>query len=74
MSPEDPRAGRRPDGALVLHGLTGTLQSVRGLADAFARAGFAVEAPLLPGHGTTVEELEHTDWEDWLGAARAAYR
>ncbi|MFN2505212.1 MAG: alpha/beta hydrolase, partial [Acidimicrobiales bacterium] len=74
MRPENPRAGRRPDGALVLHGLTGTLQSVRGLADAFASAGFTVEAPLLPGHGTTVDELERTDWEDWLGAARAAYR
>ena len=31
-----------PHGALVLHGFTGTPQSMRGLAEAFAAAGYAV--------------------------------
>lgn len=73
MRPEDPKPGLGPDGALVLHGLTGSCHSVQGLADALAGAGFSVELPLLPGHGTTPDDLGCTGWEDWLGAARAAY-
>ena len=63
-----------PHGALVLHGITGSPGSVRGLAAAFAAAGLAVEAPLLPGHGTSIEDLATTGWSDWVGAAERAYR
>jgi carboxylesterase len=62
-----------PQGALVLHGFTGNPQSMRGLAEALARAGFTVELPRLPGHGTTVEDMATTCWEDWASAAEAAY-
>jgi carboxylesterase len=61
------------NGALVLHGFTGNPQSMRGLAEAFARAGFATELPLLPGHGTTPEHMATTRWDDWAAAADAAY-
>lgn len=54
-----------PAGVLVLHGFTGNPSSVRSLAEAFAGAGFAVEAPLLPGHGTTPEDLMATGWPEW---------
>jgi carboxylesterase len=60
-------------GALVLHGFTGNPQSMRGLALAFADAGFTVEMPLLPGHGTAVADMVPTRWDDWSGAAEAAY-
>jgi carboxylesterase len=60
-------------GALVLHGFTGNPQSMRGLALAFADAGYTVEMPLLPGHGTDVADMVPTRWEDWSGAAEAAY-
>jgi carboxylesterase len=60
-------------GALVLHGFTGNPQSMRGLAVALADAGFTVEMPLLPGHGTDVADMAPTRWEDWSGAAEAAY-
>ena len=62
-----------PDGALVLHGFTGCPQSMRGLAEAFASAGFAVELPRLPGHGTSIDDMLTTGWADWSGAAEAAY-
>lgn len=62
-----------PAGALVLHGFTGNPQSVRGLAEAFAVAGLTVEMPLLPGHGTTVDDMVGTRWSDWSAAAEAAY-
>ena len=62
-----------PHGVLVLHGFTGNPQSMRGLAEAFAAAGFAVELPLLPGHGTSVDDMLDTTWPDWSTAAEAAY-
>lgn len=46
---------------------------MRPLAEAFAVAGFTVSLPRLPGHGTVVEDLIPTRWEDWIGHARAAY-
>jgi carboxylesterase len=61
-----------PNGALVLHGFTGNPNSMRGVAEALAAADFAVELPLLPGHGTAVEDMISTGWPDWLGAAEEA--
>jgi carboxylesterase len=63
-----------PHGALVIHGFTGNPGSMRGVAEALAEAGFHVEMPLLPGHGTTVDDMLPTRWADWLGAAEAAYQ
>lgn len=60
-------------GVLVLHGFTGNPQSMRPVADGLAGAGFTVEMPLLPGHGTAVEDMVPTRFDDWLGAAQAAY-
>jgi carboxylesterase len=60
-------------GALVLHGFTGNPQSMRGLAVALADAGFTVELPLLPGHGTAIEDMLDTRWKDWSHAAEQAY-
>jgi carboxylesterase len=62
-----------PHGALLLHGFTGCPQTMRPLARAFAEAGFAVELPLLPGHGTAVEDMFGTTWDDWTAAAAAAF-
>jgi len=64
--------GGGPHGALVLHGFTGSPVSMRPLADALAAAGFAVEMPRLPGHGTSVEDMVHTTWDDWLAEAERA--
>ena len=61
-------------GVLVLHGFTGNPQSMRPLAEALAAAGFTVELPLLPGHGTAVEDMLPTRWEDWSGAAEAYFQ
>jgi carboxylesterase len=36
--------------------------------------GVSSIAPLLPGHGTSVEELNRCSWRDWLRAADAALR
>ncbi len=63
-----------PLGALVVHGFTGSPHSMRGVAEAFAAAGYTVELPRLPGHGTDVQDMLTTSWDDWSGAVLAAYR
>lgn len=61
-------------GALVVHGFTGAPSSMRSLAEAFAAAGFHVELPRLPGHGTSVADMMTTSWADWLGEADAVFQ
>lgn len=56
---------------LCIHGFTSTPYEVRGLALALHGRGFAVRAPLLPGHGTRVEELAATTWRSWADAVEA---
>jgi carboxylesterase len=63
-----------PAGVLVLHGFTGNPQSLRPIAEVLAGAGFSVEMPLLPGHGTAVEDMIPTRFADWSEAAEKAYR
>lgn len=60
-------------GVLVVHGFTGSPSSMRSLAVAAGESGNSVELVRLPGHGTTVEEMNTTTWDDWTGSAEAAY-
>jgi len=62
-----------PDGVLVLHGFTGNPWSLRGVAEKLADAGYTVELPLLPGHGTALEDLVPMRWSDWSAAAEEHY-
>jgi len=62
-----------PTGVLVLHGFTGSPQSMRPLAVRFAEEGHSVELPVLPGHGTKIEDMVPTRFDDWYRAAAAAY-
>lgn len=65
--------GSSSTGVLVLHGFTGNPSSMTNQARAFAEAGMHVEQPRLPGHGTTLADMQTTDWSDWSGEAAAAY-
>jgi carboxylesterase len=62
-----------PVGAHVLHGFTGSPQTVRSWAEHLAAGGLTVRAPLLPGHGSTWQDLGRTGWLDWYAAAERAY-
>jgi carboxylesterase len=66
--------GTRPVGALCIHGFTGNPSSMRGVAEAFAAAGYHVELPRLPGHGTSVDDMLTTRWADWSGEVEVAYQ
>src|SRR5437868_12714810 len=59
-------------GALCLHGITGTPFEIRPVAEALGRAGYAVEGPMLAGHGGSLRDLAATRWPDWLRSAEQA--
>jgi len=59
-------------GVLFCHGFTGTPQSLRSWAGEVADAGYHVELPRLPGHGTTWREMNRTGWQQWYGTVEAA--
>lgn len=65
--------GTNGHGALVIHGFTGNPSSMRALAEELHEAGFTVELPRLPGHGTSLEDMLGTGWADWSKAAEAAF-
>ncbi|MFP3323043.1 alpha/beta fold hydrolase [Planococcus sp. SIMBA_160] len=60
-------------GILISHGFTGTTQSMRPLAEAFAQEGYSVYAPRLKGHGTHYEDMETSTYQDWVASVEEAY-
>ncbi len=66
--------GTSTTGVLALHGFTGNPSSMRAIADAMAGLGYHVELPLLPGHGTVVDDMLDTGWADWSAAVEEAYQ
>jgi len=68
----DPGGDGEAIGIVLVHGFTGTPFEVRYLGEHLARAGFRVRAPLLPGHGASLEELDRTTWQDWVDAVEQA--
>ncbi len=59
-------------GILLLHGFTGSPVSVKPLGELLSQRGFAIEIPLLPGHGTQPRDLLPTRYADWRAEALAA--
>ncbi|ACN98727.1 alpha/beta hydrolase [Sulfurihydrogenibium azorense] len=55
---------------ILLHGLTGSPFELRWIGGKFNQEGYDVYCPILPGHCTTVKDLEKTKWKDWLEAPR----
>jgi alpha-beta hydrolase superfamily lysophospholipase len=68
-TPAHPRGG-----VLLLHGLTDSPYSLRHVAALYERAGYAVIAPRLPGHGTVPAALLGVQWQDWSAVVRIAAR
>lgn len=66
-------AGSPDDAVLLLHGFGDTPRTLEYLARALADAGYSVHAPLLPGHGRTLDAFGHTRAKEWITAAREAY-
>jgi carboxylesterase len=57
-------AGNRT-GILLIHGLTGTPNEVRGIARNFNQEGYSVYGVQLAGHCGNIDDLIQTTWQDW---------
>ena len=62
-----------PDGVLLVHGFTATTAEVRLAAQALHARGYTLAGPLLPGHGTTPEDMNRYRWQDWYATVERAY-
>ena len=51
---------------VLVHGFTGSPAEMRLLAHALHSQGFGVEAPLLAGHGTQLDDLMEIEPRQWL--------
>jgi carboxylesterase len=56
-----------PVGVLLIHGFTGSPPEMRLVGDYLHQRGFTVSGPCLPGHRTTVEDLNRRRWSEWAG-------
>ena len=63
-----------PTGILLVHGFTGSPTEMRLVGDYLHAAGLTVSAPRLPGHGTTIEEMNKVRWQDWAEHVARSYR
>ncbi|MET0449139.1 MAG: alpha/beta fold hydrolase [Aeromicrobium sp.] len=59
-------------GVLLSHGFTGSPASMTPWARHLAGHGHTVRVPLLPGHGTTWQDMNRTRWTDWYATLDAA--
>ena len=61
-------------GVLLCHGFTGSPQSMRPWGEYLAERhpDYAIELPLLPGHGRPWRELQRTTWQQWYGTLEAS--
>ncbi len=57
-----------PVGIFLAHGFTATTAEIRPLAENLHAQGYTVAGPLLPGHGTTPQDLNRVRWQDWVQA------
>jgi len=64
-------SGSGTTGVLLLHGYTGSPPEVALLGEFLAARGMRVVAPLLPGHGTSAQDLNRQSWRDVADAAAA---
>lgn len=57
--------GHKDTVALLIHGFTGSPSEFRRLGYYLNDQGYTVKAILLPGHGTTPEDMIQTGFRDW---------
>lgn len=63
--------GKNNKAVLLLHGYTGAPSEMRPLGDYLHALGYTVSCVRLPGHGTSIKDLEATTATDWYAAAEA---
>ena len=69
-----PDADGRRIGVLLSHGFTGSPASMVPWGQYLAKQGYAVSVPLLPGHGTTWQEMCTTTFADYYAALESEFK
>jgi carboxylesterase len=64
----------RRTGVLLIHGLNGSLKDMAEIEIALRKHNFLTSNILLPGHGSTVQELVTLGWPEWSAAVHAEYQ
>ena len=59
---------------ILIHGIGGNPYSMKEIANYIYGNDLSVYAILLPGHGTSVFDLEKTTWKDWQDAVEKSYQ
>ncbi|MDD5448124.1 MAG: alpha/beta fold hydrolase [Actinomycetota bacterium] len=60
-------------GCLLIHGFTGTTQSMRLMGEYLGQQGLTVLCPRLPGHGTNVKDMARWRFTDWTDTVELAF-
>lgn len=58
--------GTNDEAVVLVHGWTGHARHWRSVGTILNEAGYTVEAPLIAGHGLTIDEFDQTTGSDWL--------
>lgn len=58
---------------LLIHGFTGAPTEMRWLGEYLNKKGYTVLGVRLAGHGTTIEDMVRTRWQDWVASVEDAW-
>ena len=62
--------GNNGSSLILIHGLTGTPNEMRFLANYFNKKGYSVICPRLANHGQPLAVLKHTRWQEFYSSVR----
>ncbi len=65
--------GHGGKGIVLIHGFCGSARQMRFLAEGLHQAGYTVSVPLLPGHGSTVQQMRASTFRQWHDCVRSAH-
>ena len=65
--------GENGANVILIHGLTGTPNEMRYLANGLNRKGYSVSCPRLANHGEPMAVLKWTKWQEFYQSARQAF-
>lgn len=71
--PSSFQLGHGGHGILLMHGFCGSSCQMRFLAQGLHENGYTVSVPLLPGHGSRLQDMNYTSCWEWLTCVRRAY-
>lgn len=63
------KAGTNDKGILVIHGIGGSPAEMYLTAERFHEKGYGYKAIALPGHATSIEELDKVHYQEWVDAS-----